>query len=130
MSHLAREKLHAFEKAVFLKARTIKTAGALGTVGILSALLNDLGDEKIVHSSPGLSQIYAQVGTKVDNIASALHAGTSDVALRCYGELVTFLPAMHSKVAALVPLEMRGEPKDLADMMDIPERTLAILGLN
>lgn len=130
MSGLAKEKLHAFERALFLKSRAMKTGGAVAAVAGLTTMLNDLGAETIVASSPVAGEAFARASGDLANVTAALQQGASDVAIGIYANLVASVPSLHAAIAAAVPAEVRGnEPTDPDFLANAAARALAILGL-
>ncbi len=129
MINAARQKLHAFERALFLKSRAMKSGTALAAVVGLTAMLHDLGSESIVQSNPTASAAFAQANAELAKITSALHHGANDAALALYAHLVSSIPEVHAVIAQAIPAEIRGHdptpPEPLAHAM---QRALSILG--
>lgn len=129
MSNTAKSKLYAFERALFLKSRTMKTAGALGAVGALTAILDDLGGEAIVQTNPVASAAFAKLHADLAGVSAALQAGAQDAALQLYAGLVTAVPTVHALVSQVVPAEIRGsDPTEPEALVDAAQRAMAILG--
>jgi hypothetical protein len=129
MSNAAKEKLHAFERALFLKSRAIKTGGALAAVTGLSVMLNELGSETIAQTNPTVGAAFAQASADLAGAAAALQAGAHEAAIGLYAKLVTSVPAMHAAIAAAVPADVRGnDPTDPDLLAAAAARTLGILG--
>ncbi|HBS35408.1 MAG TPA: hypothetical protein DEA50_10085 [Parvularcula sp.] len=130
MSGLAKEKLHAFERALFLKSRAMKTGGAIAAVAGLTTMLDDLGAETIVASTPVAGEAFARASGDLANVTAALHQGATDVAVNLYANLVSSVPSLHAAIAAAVPAEVRGnEPTDPDFLAHAAARAVAILGL-
>ena len=130
MSNSAKSKLYAFEKALFLKSRTMKTAGALGAVGALSVILDDLGADEFVQSNPVASTVHAKLEADIAGVTAALQAGANDVALQLYTALVNAIPAIHALAVQALPMEARGSGPTKPDaLIDAAQRASAILGL-
>jgi len=128
MSISAKTKLHALERALFLKSRTMKSAGALGAVGALSALLSDLGGESIVGSNATAKAAFETANAELASITAALQAGAHQAALDLYAGLVSTVPAIHAAVWEALPAEIRGhEPTDPDNLVDAATRAIAIL---
>lgn len=130
MSNSAKSKLHAFERALFLKSRTMKTAGAITTVGALAAILDDLGAESVVQTDPVANAAFAKLNADVGTIGAALQTGATDVAVQLYAGLVSAMPTIHSLVYQALPEEVRGSgPTDPNGLAMAAQRASAILGL-
>ncbi|MCP5432663.1 MAG: hypothetical protein H6923_05260 [Alphaproteobacteria bacterium] len=130
MSNSAKSKLYAFERALFLKSRTMKTAGAFGAVGALSAILDDLGTESIVQTDPVANAAFAKLSADIGTIGAALQTGATDVAVQLYAGLVSAMPTIHSLVYQALPEEVRGSgPTDHSVLTMAAQRASAILGL-
>lgn len=130
MSNSAKGKLYAFERALFLKSRTMKTAGALGAVGALTLILDDLGTESIVQTNPVANAAFAKLNADLGGVAAALQAGANDVALQLYAALLNAIPAIHALAVQALPAEARGSgPTKTDDLIDAAQRASAILGL-
>ena len=129
MSNSAKSKLYAFEKALFLKSRTMKTAGAITAVGALAAILDDLGAESIVQTNPVANAAFAKLSADVGTIGAALQTGATDVAVQLYAGLVSAMPTIHTMVANVIPAEVRGHDKtDVQALSAAAARTLTVLG--
>ncbi|MFN0024923.1 MAG: hypothetical protein ACKVS5_13605 [Parvularculaceae bacterium] len=130
MSNAAKEKLHAFERMLILKSRTMRNGGALAAVSGLCVMLNELGSETIVQTNPTVSSAFAQASADLAGAAAALQAGAHEAAIGIYANLVTSIPAMHAAIAAAVPADIRGhDPTPPEPLALAVQRALAILGL-
>lgn len=128
MSNTAKSKLYAFERALFLKSRTMKTAGALGAVAALTAILDDLGGEAIVQTNPVASAAFAKLNADLAGVSAALQAGAQEAALQLYAGLVTAMPTIHTLVWQVVPAEIRGsDPTEPPALAEAAQRAIAIL---
>jgi hypothetical protein len=128
MSSTAKGKLHAFERALFLKSRAMKTGGAVAAVAGLTTMLNDLGSETIVSTNPVAGQAFAKASTDLAQVTAALNQGANDVALGVYANLISSIPSLHALVAAAVPEEVRGSgPTDPDALLIAAQRAVAIL---
>jgi hypothetical protein len=129
MGFTAKGKLHAFERALFLKSRAMKAGGALAVVAGLTKMLDDLGAETIVATNPVASRAFAEASAHLTNVTAALQQGANDVAISIYAKLISSIPSLHAEIAAAVPLEVRGnDPTDPDFLALAAQRTLAILG--
>lgn len=129
MSNSAKSKLHAFERALFLKSRTMKTGGAAAAVAALTAILDDLGAESIVQSNPVANAAFAKLSADVGTIGASLQAGATDAAVQLYVGLVSAMPTIHALVFQALPEEARGSgPTDPDALVNAAQRTVAILG--
>jgi hypothetical protein len=129
MSTLAKEKLHAFERELFLKSRAIKSGGAVAAVAGLTAMLNELGTETIVASNPTASQAFAKASADLALTTAALHDGAKDAAIGFYANLISSIPAIHAAIAQAVPAEIRGhDPTPPQPLAEAAQRALSILG--
>lgn len=125
----AKAKLHAFERALFLKSRSMKTAGALGAVGALTLLLDDLGADPAVADHPVASAHFAKATAAFADMTAALQAGAQQAAVDLYAGFVAAVPAMHASLWEAMPAEVRGHDKtDEALLVDAAARALTILG--
>lgn len=130
MSNTAKEKLHAFERALFLKSRTMRTGGALAAVAGLTTILNDLGSETIVASNPVAGQAFAKASADLSNVTTALQHGANEVAIGIYANLISSIPAIHAAIAQAIPAEIRGhDPTPPEPLAQAAQRALTIIGL-
>lgn len=130
MSHSSKEKLYAFERAVFLNSRSAKSAGLLAAVGSLTTLIEDLRGEEIMTREPVVADAFALVTGKMNEISVAAQTGANEIAVHAYAELVRMIPVLHSNIAAVAPAQIRGHgPTDEMALANAAERALAILGV-
>lgn len=128
MSEVAKGKLHAFERALFLKSRAMKTGGAVAVVAGLTTMLNDLGAETVVATNPVAGQAFAKASADLANMTAALHQGANEVAIGVYAKLISSIPMIHAKIAAALPEEVRGSgPTDPDALNNAAQRAIAIL---
>ncbi len=128
MSNSAKSKLYAFERALFLKSRSMKTAGALAAVGALSSILDDLGAEDLVKTNSIAGAVHAKLDADIAGVTAALQAGANDVALQLYGSLINAIPTVHALAVQALPIEARGSgPTKPEALIDAAQRAMAIL---
>jgi hypothetical protein len=132
MTSPIKTKLHAFERALILGARPLKSGSAVRAVGAVTALsasLAVLGQETFVATNGVAKAAFMRAEADLAAIAAALDAGARDTAIGVYARLLEALPTIHSALWSAAPAQLRGnDPTEPEALLSAVKRALEVLG--